>query len=149
MAAVIGRLTAAALVILLILLGGARLNGRGEDPAQALAAYARYLPGHPVPGDVSCHWLAEYPGAYGEMCTVAGAPYCQRGYLVVQEAVITDFRLTGCEFPAAYLIAQHGHPERVARYRRVVILIWTGMSAQVRHTGWFNPMQQVSSVGWW
>jgi hypothetical protein len=47
------------------------------------------------------------------------------------------------------LFAQHGRPDRITRYRRVVMLIWEGISAQVRHTGWFTSMQRANSVGWW
>ncbi len=149
MAAWIVRLAAAACFVLLALIVVTRLLGRGEDPLLTLAAYARYRPGNPAPSSTSCHTFYEYPSAYGEMCTVEAAPYCQRGYLMVREGVITYFRLTGCDFPAAYLFAQHGRPERITRYRRVVMLIWDGISAQVRPTGWFTSMQRVNSVGWW
>jgi hypothetical protein len=76
-------------------------------------------------------------------------PYCQRGYLIVDAGTITYLRLIGCHFPAAYLVAEYGRPLRITRFRRVVILAWEGMSAQLRNSGWFNAMQPVSSVGWW
>lgn len=149
MTALIVRFTGTTFLMVLALVVVALLQGRGEDPSQALAAYARYRPGSPVPGDASCHTFYEYPGAYGDMCTLDAVPYCQRGYLVVRAGVITYTRLTGCDFPAAFLFAQHGRPARITRYRRVVMLIWEGISAQVRHTGWFTSMQCVNSVGWW
>lgn len=149
MTAYIVRLTGTSFLFMLALVVGVTLSGQGEDPSQALAAYARYLPGSPVPGDASCHTFYEYPGAYGDMCMVEAVPHCQQGYLVVREGVITYARLTGCDFPAALLFARHGRPQRLTRYRRVMMLIWPGMSAQVRHPGWFTAMQRVNSVGWW
>lgn len=135
-------------IVLLVLLS--LLNGRGEDLEQALAAYVRYLPGNAVPWEVDCHMLSgEYPGAYGELCQLETVPHCQRGYLVAREGAITYTRFIGCDFPAAYLMARYGRPERITYYRRVVMLVWEGMSAQLRHTGRFNAMQRVTSVGWW
>lgn len=143
------RLVGAFLGILLVLIGLALLCGRGEDPYQALAVYAPYLPGSAVPGDVPCRSMSEYLSGYGETCTLETVPYCQRGYLIVRQQVIAYIRLIGCEFPAAYLIAHYGRPERITHYRRIVMLVWGGMSAQLRRTGWFNTMQWVSSIGWW
>jgi hypothetical protein len=135
---------AALFLILLVSFGG-----RGEDPKRALGAYERYLPGNPTTGDVACRSLNEYPGALGEMCTLEAAPYCQRGYLIARAGIISYLRLTGCNFPTAYLMAEYGRPRRMTRFRRVVILMWEEMSAQLRNTGWFTTMQPVSSVGWW
>lgn len=146
---VIVRVAGTLLGVLLVLSGLALMSGSGEDPYQALAVYVPYLPGSVLPGDVACRALSDYPGAYGQLCTVENVPYCQRGYLVAEGGVVTYTRWIGCDFPAAYLIAQHGHPQRIRHYRRVVMLVWEGMSAQVRRTGWFTPMQTVSSVGWW
>jgi hypothetical protein len=143
------RLAASLLFTLLMLTGLAMLGGRGDNPYEALAGYARYLPGRVVPDDVSCRSFNEYPGSYGNVCTLERVPHCERGYLIARQRVITYTRFTGCQFPAAYLIAEHGRPHRIARYRRVVMLLWEGMSAQVRSTGWFHSLQTVSSVGWW
>jgi hypothetical protein len=134
---------------LLTLTGLALLTGRGDDPYEALAGYVRYLPGRAVPDDISCRSFSEYPGASGDVCSLERVPYCERGYLIARQRVITYTRLIGCQFPAAYLIAENGRPIRVARYRRVVMLLWEGMSAQVGSTGWFHSRQIVSSVGWW
>jgi hypothetical protein len=146
---VIIRLAVPLLGVLLVLIGLALLSGYGENPEEALAAYGPYLPGSPLPSDVTCRTLSDYPGAYGDVCTVSTVPYCQRGYLIVQGGLITYTRWIGCDLPAAYLMAQYGRPERITHFRRVVMLLWEGMSAQVRRTGWFTPMQAVSSVGWW
>lgn len=148
-AARIVRVAAAPLVMALILILLISLGGRGEDAQLALSVYQRYLPGNPIASDMVCRSLNEYPGASGEMCTLETAPYCQRGYLIVRAGIITYLRLTGCNFPAAYLIADYGRPQRITRYRRVALLVWEGLSAQLRNNGWFNSMQPVSSVGWW
>ncbi len=146
---VIVRLTGAVLALLLVLSLIALLSGRGEDPYAALAAYARYRPGRAVPSHRGCQPLYDYPSAYGQMCVLPAVPYCQRGYLVAEGGVIGYLRLVGCDFPAAYLLAQHGRPQRIALYRRVVMLVWDDLSAHGRRSGWFTPMQPVSSVGWW
>jgi hypothetical protein len=142
------RATVPLLGVLLVLIGLAVLSGRGEDPAEALLAYVPYLPDSVIPSDLACHSMSEYPGAYGEICTLEAVPYCQRGYLVVQDSVITYTRWIGCDFPAAYLMAQYGRPTRITHFRRVVMLLWDGFSAQIRRTGWFASMQAVSSAGW-
>jgi hypothetical protein len=149
MAAVVARLTGALFVVALTMIALALLGGRGEDSQQALGAYGRYLPGNTVPAGVECRSMYEYYHASGEMCTLEAAPYCQRGYLIVRGAMITYLRLIACNFPAVYLIAEYGRPQRITRYRRVTLLLWDGMSAQLRNTGWFNSMQPVSTVGWW
>jgi hypothetical protein len=127
----------------------ALLGGYGEDAARALDAYERYLPGNGIPRDAECRPMNEYHDTSGAMCVFGAAPYCERGYLIVRAGIITYVRLTGCDFPAAYLIADYGRPRRMTRFRRVGLLVWEGMSAQVRNSGWFNSMQPVSSVGWW
>jgi len=149
MAGVIVRLTAGLLLIALGLTLVLPLGGRGDDLDEALVGSVRYLPGRAVPEDVSCRTFNEYPGASGDVCTLAQVPHCQRGYLIARQRVITYTRFTGCQFPAAYLIAEYGRPRRIARYRRVAILLWEDLSAQVYSTNWFHSLQTVSSVGWW
>lgn len=164
MAARIVRLTAALVAAALMLILLVAFGRRGENPERALDGFRRYLPGNTVPRDVVCRSLNEYHGASGEVCTLdftprSGArsasptaitvPSCQRGYLIARAGGITYLRLIGCNFPAAHLIAAYGRPQRITRFRRVVLLVWDGMSAQLRNTGWFNMMQPVSSVGWW
>ena len=147
--ALIHRWTGVLLLAALMAIWSSLSGGHGENPDEALAIYARFMPGSAVPGDVSCRSLNEYPGAYGEICTLDAIPFCRQGFLVAREGVITYTRLIGCDFPAAYLIARYGRPKRIAYFRRVVMLVWDELSAQLRRTGWFQPMQRVPSVGWW
>ena len=143
------RVTLMGLALVFTLTGLALLGGRGEDSSHALAAYDPYMPGNRLPTHLPCQWMTDYTTVYGLMCSLDGAPYCQRGYVIAQEGIITYLRLTRCDFPVAYLMAQRGRFERMTHYRRIVILLWTGMSAQMQRTGRFHTMQQVSSVGWW
>jgi hypothetical protein len=141
-----GTLVVLALALILLALG----HGAGENPDQALAAYERYRPGRPLPDHLACHAFSEYPGmGYGQVCAIEDTPYCQRGSVYAEGNVITYVHLSGCQFPAAYLLAWRGRFERLSRYRRVVLLRWEDMSATVPRTGWFHAGRHVATVGWW
>lgn len=137
------------LAVLLVLMGLALLLGRGDDPYQALTAYTSYAPGNPVPDHVTCRWIWEYSGDYGEMCPLNDVSYCQQGYVIVRNNTITYLRLYECSLPAAYLVAGFGRFQRAASYRRRVILAWDDLVAQGRRVAWFTLMQPITSLGWW
>ena len=133
----------------LALLAAALVNGRGEDPYQAFQDYIPYTPGNPSPDDLMCGLVWEYPGWSGDACRLGATRYCRDGYVIVRDDIIIYTRLYNCDLPVAYLIAHYGRYNRIARLRRIAVLVWDKMSAQGDHLGQFNDMSTVDSVSWW
>jgi len=133
----------------LALLTAALVSGRGEDPYQAFQDYVPYTPGNPVPADLECAYVWEYPGWSGDVCPLGVTRYCDDGYVLVRDDTIIYTRLYNCELPVAYLIAHYGRYDRIARLRRFAVLVWDKVSAQGNHLGQFSDMSNVASVSWW
>jgi hypothetical protein len=133
----------------LILVVTAQLNGKGDDPYDALEVYADYMPGSPVPADLHCFPRWVYPGTVGEMCPIEAAPYCLYGHVVSRAGSIVYTRLFNCRLPVAYLIAQYGRYEYIGVLHRTAILVWDDMAAEARQVGFFTTMDKVVSVSWW
>ncbi len=124
--------------------------GRGEDASSALDEYARYLPGNPVPGDLSCRTMMGFYEVETQMaCHADGGSYCDFGRVIANHGVITQATFYRCNFPLAYLTAQYGRYDQIRRYSQTIILRWHGVSANVRRTGLFHLMQSVYVVTWW
>jgi hypothetical protein len=123
--------------------------GRGEDASQALAEYSPYMPGNAVPHNLTCNSVSGYDEELQLMCRVPGGTFCQHGYIMVDDGIITQTSFFKCHFPLAYLIAQYGRYEQVQHFSRVVILRWPDMYAHVRRDGRFYAMQPVHIISWW
>ena len=123
--------------------------GHGEDAATALADYQPFMPGNSIPADIECEGMSGFYDSVQVLCRTEGGPYCERGYMVAREGVIINTTFYRCNFPVAYLVAQHGRFDEVRRYHRLVVLRWPDVYAQVRREGWLNSMQMVSVVTWW
>ena len=122
--------------------------GRGEDASQALAEYSPYMPGSALPRNVTCDAISGYD-EFQASCRVPGGTFCQYGYIIVTDSIITQTSFFKCHFPLAYLIAQHGRYEHMQQFSKVFILRWGNMSAHVRRDGRFYAMQPVHIISWW
>jgi len=139
---------ALALVVFGVLMVAPQL-GQGEDAAHALAEYEPYLPGNPLPDNLNCESAGGYYNYAQVLCHADGGSYCERGYVMARNDIITHTSFFHCNFPVAYLIAEYGRYEQVRRYKRIIMLRWPNAYAHVRRDGWLNAMAPVSIITWW
>jgi hypothetical protein len=123
--------------------------GQGQNAADGLAEYERYMPGNPIPNDLTCENSNGFYERLQVLCRSEGGSYCEHGYVVARDGIIIHTTFFRCDFPVAYLTAEYGRYEQVRRYTKVIVLRWPNAYAHIHRNGWLNAMASVSIVTWW
>jgi hypothetical protein len=125
------------------------LLGHGEDAPAALDEYARYLPGNPIPTNLSCDTNHNFYEEFHTRCRVEGGAHCAFGQIMADRGVIVQTTFYMCQFPVAYLTAEYGHFQSTQRLNRWLVLRWYSVNAQVSGIGRPDTMEIVQTVTWW
>jgi hypothetical protein len=125
------------------------LLGRGENAHTALDEYECYMPGNPVPANITCDSSHNFYEDFYVRCYVEGGAHCESGQIMAVRGVIAQITFSRCNFPLAYLAAEYGHYRSVQRANRSIILHWYSVRAHMSDVGWLDNMQPVQTVTWW